>query len=59
MYLLKTSITQNKKQNPVLNLLINCITTRSEPQILSIKGEYNFRFSKFIINHSCNSSANS
>ena len=40
----------NKKQNPLLNLLINCTSTRSAPQILLIKDEYTFRFSDFLIN---------
>ena len=33
------SITHIKNLNPLLNLLINCISAKSEPQILSIKGE--------------------
>ena len=43
-YLLKISITHNKKRIPLLNLLINCISARSEPQILSIKDECTFVF---------------
>ena len=35
-YLQKISKTHNKKQIPLLNLLINCILVRSAPQILSI-----------------------
>ena len=40
------SITHNKKQIPLLNLLINCILAKSAPQILSIKGDCTF-FVKF------------
>ena len=43
------SITHNKYKNPLLNLLINCISAKSAPQILSIKYEYTFRFSNFLI----------
>ena len=50
----------NKNQTSLLNLLINCISTRSAPQItLSLKDEYTFRFSDFLIIGLCNSSANS
>ena len=41
-YLLKMSVTHNKKRNPLLNLLINCISARSAQKILSIKDEYGF-----------------
>ena len=34
----------NKRPIPLLNLLINSISTRSEPQILPLKDEYTFRF---------------
>ena len=37
-YLLKISIAHNKKWTPLLNLLINYISARSAPQILSWKG---------------------
>ena len=40
------SITHNENLNPLLDLLINCISARSAPQILSIKGECTF-FIKF------------
>ena len=53
------SITQNKSLNPLLNLFINCISARSAPQILSIKGECTFLLLNFLIIGSCNSSANS
>ena len=36
------SITHNENLNPLLNLLINCISVRLAPQILSIKGECTF-----------------
>ena len=47
--LLKISISQNDNLNPLLNLLINCTSVRSAPQILSMKGEY-FSFLKFSSN---------
>ena len=53
------SITQNKKRIPLLNLLINCISARSVPQILSIKIECTFLSLNFLIIGLCNSSANS
>ena len=46
-YLLKISITYNKNLNPLLNLLINCISAKSAPQILSLDVEYTFLFFKF------------
>ena len=49
----------NKKQIPLLNFLVNCISARSAPQILSIKGQYTLRFSNFPVSGFCNSSANS
>ena len=51
-------ITHNKKRIPLLNLLIDCISARSGPQVLSIKGECTFLFIKFP-DGLCNSSANS
>ena len=45
--------------NPFSNLLINCISARSAPQILSKKHECAFLFSNFLIIGLCNSSANS
>ena len=48
----------NKTRNPLLNLLINCISTRSAPQTLSLKNVYTFRFSNFLTIGLCNSSAN-
>ena len=53
------SITHNKNLNPILNLLINCISARTAPQILSIKVECTFLFFNFLIIGLCNSSANS
>ena len=36
------SVTHYESVNPILNLLINCISAKFAPQILSIKCEYNF-----------------
>ena len=58
-YLLKISIARNKKRIPLLNLLINCISARSAPQILSIKGDHTFLYLNFLILGLGNSSANS
>ena len=58
-YLLKISITHNKKQIPFLILLINCISARSAPKILFIKGDCNFLFQIFLIIGLCSSSVNS
>ena len=52
-------MTHNKKQISLSNLLINCISARSAPQIFFIKGESTFRFCKFLMIGLCNSSANS
>ena len=52
-------ITHNKNLNPLLNLLINCISAKSTPQILSIKGDCTFLLLNFLIMRLCNSSANS
>ena len=43
----------------ILDLLFNCKPTRSAPKMLSIKGDYTFRFSNFLIISLHNSSANS
>ena len=52
-------ITHNTNLNPLLNLLINCISARSAPtKVLSIKGERTFLFSNFLIIGLCNLSAN-
>ena len=48
-YLLKKWMTHNENPNPLLNWHINCISTRSAPQILSLKYEYTFCYSNFII----------
>ena len=58
-YLLWLSITHNKNLNPVLDLLINCISAKSAPQILSIKGDCTFLSLNVLIIGLCNSSANS
>ena len=44
---------------PLLNLLINWISAKSKPQILSIKGDFTFHLLNFLIIGLCNSSANS
>ena len=41
-YLLKISITHNKNLNPLLHLLIDCISAKLAPQILSLNDEYTF-----------------
>ena len=56
-YLLKISITHNKKLILILSLLINCIYARS-PKNESINDECTFRFSNFLIIGLCNYSAN-
>ena len=38
-YLLEISITHNNNLNPLLNLLINCISAKPVPQILSLNPE--------------------
>ena len=48
-YLLKTSITQNKKRRPLLYVLISCISARLLPEILSMKDEYTLRFWNVLI----------
>ena len=53
------SITHNKNLNPLSHLLINYISTRSAPQILSIEGDCTFVLLNFLIIGLCNSSANS
>ena len=58
-YLSKIATANNKKPIPLLNLSISCISARSGPQIFSIKGEFIYLFSSFLITGSCNSSANS
>ena len=57
-YLLKISITHNKKRIPLLSLLINCISARSAPHVLSMKGECTFLYSNFQVIGLCNSPAN-
>ena len=53
------SFTHNKNPNPLLNVLFNCISARSAPQILSMKGECTFLLLRFLIIDLCNSYANS
>ena len=43
-YLPKISITNNKNLNPLLNLLINCISAKSTPQMLSLNPEWTVLF---------------
>ena len=43
-HLLKALIKHNKKRIHLSNLLINCMSARSVPQILSIKTKQNFIF---------------
>ena len=50
-------MTQNKNLNPLLNLPINYISTRSAPQTLSAKSKCTFL--NFLIIALCNSSASS
>ena len=57
-YLLKMSITHNKKRIPLLSLINTCIMARSALQILSLKEEYTFCFLNFLIIALCKSSAN-
>ena len=49
----------NQNLNPLLNLIINSISARSAPQILSIKGECTFLLLNFLIISLSTSSANS
>ena len=53
------SIAHNKNLNPLSSLVINCISARSAPQILSMKGECTFIFLNVLIIGLCNSSTNS
>ena len=56
---MKISITHNKSLNFLLNLIISCISRRSVPQKLFIKGECTFILLNFLITGLSNSSANS
>ena len=42
-------MTHNKNENPLLYLLIDCISVRSVPQIFSLTDDCTFRFSNFLI----------
>ena len=46
-YLLKVPMTYSEKQIPLFYLLINCISSRSAPQMLPLKHEYTLRFCRF------------
>ena len=43
-YLLKMSITHSENLTPLLNLLINCISAKSAPEILSLNAACTFLF---------------
>ena len=45
----------NESLNPSLNLLINCIPAKSEPQILSVEDECTFLLLNFLIIGLCKS----
>ena len=53
------SIIHNKNLNHSLNLLIICISARSAPQILSIKGKCTFLLLNALVIGLCSSYANS
>ena len=57
-YLLKITVKHNKNRILLLNLLINCISAKSAPQIIFIKDDHTFSFLNFLIIGLCNSSAN-
>ena len=59
VYLLKKSIIHNKNWKPLLNVIINCISARSVPEILPIKDECALLFLNYLIIGFCNSSATS
>ena len=48
-YLLKMSITHDKNLNPLLNLLVNCISAKPAPQLFPLNAEYSFLFLNFLI----------
>ena len=56
--LLKTLKTHNKSLIPLSSLCINCISDISTAYILSLKQEYTFLSSNFLIIGQCSSSAN-
>ena len=58
MYIYHKCQKHNKKRNPLLNLLINCISATSVPQILSINDDDTFRFLNFLIIGLCKYVAN-
>ena len=57
-YLVKISITRNRKRIHFLNLINNYISVRSVPQLLSIKGDFTFLLLDFLIVGLCHSSSN-
>ena len=58
VYLLKMLMTIIKNEFLYYILLINCISGRSAPQVLSVKDVSTFCFSSFLIINLCNSAAN-
>ena len=48
-YLMNKSITHKRYLIPLLYLLINCISAKSTPLILSLKEEYTLLFLNFLI----------
>ena len=56
-YVLKISIAHNKNLIPLLYLLINCISAKPTPQILSLNAEYTFLFLNFLMMDLSSSSA--
>ena len=46
-YLLKVPMVYNEKQIALLHLLIDCISSRSTPQMLPLNDEYTFCFCKY------------
>ena len=57
-YVLKIPITLKKNWTPLLFFYVSCISVRSAPQILSLKGEYTLWFWIFPIIDLCNSYLN-
>ena len=55
-YSLKMFIRHNKNLNPLLNLLINSISSRSWSKILSMKNDCTFLLLNFLIIGLCNAS---
>ena len=58
VYLLKISKTHSKNRFALLDLLINCMSAKWSPEILSIKDECTFCVLNFLIIGLCSSSDN-